>query len=107
MKAKKSGEDIENVSLSPVETATCGAIAGSFSAAVTAPLDRIKTLLMTDSGAYGGSVASCVKKIWMDEGAAGFVQGLVPRVSYIAPSVVIFFITYEQVQQRLSPSNTK
>lgn len=89
------------VELSPVDAAVCGAIAGTFSAAITTPLDRIKTLLMTDSAAYGGSVASCAAKIWREEGVAGFCAGLVPRVTYIAPSVVIFFIVYEQVQQRL------
>lgn len=96
-KNQKVGEDVN--SLSPVEAATCGAIAGSFSAAITAPLDRIKTLLMTDSAAYGGSVASCLSKIWKEEGVAGLCQGMVPRVTYIAPSVVIFFTVYEKVQQ--------
>jgi len=88
--------------LSPIESATCGAIAGTFSSAITCPLDRFKTLLMTNSAAYGGSVISCASKIWQEEGIAGFTQGLVPRILYIAPSVAIFFIAYEEVQQRLS-----
>ncbi len=54
---------------------------------------------MTDSAAYGGSVASCLSKIWKEEGVAGLCQGMVPRVTYIAPSVVIFFTVYEKVQQ--------
>ena len=89
-----------DLALTPVEAAVCGAVAGSFSAAVTAPLDRFKTLLMTDSAAYGGSVVSCAAKIWKEEGIAGFATGVVPRVTYIAPSVALFFIVYEQVQQR-------
>lgn len=101
-KRKANSVDISKVELSPVDSAICGAIAGTFSAAITTPLDRIKTLLMTDSAAYGGSVVSCAAKIWRDDGIAGFCAGMVPRVSYIAPSVVIFFIVYEQVQQRLS-----
>ena len=101
LKKKKNPSGVNVDSLSPVETAACGAVAGSFSAAITAPLDRIKTLLMTDSAAYGGSVATCLSKIWKEEGVAGLCQGLVPRVTYIAPSVVIFFTVYEQVQQRL------
>jgi len=99
-RVKKNRND-EKLELSPIETAFCGAVAGTFSSAITCPLDRIKTLLMTDSAAYGGSVASCISKIWMDEGLSGFCQGLVPRVAYIAPSAVIFFIAYEQVQQRM------
>jgi solute carrier family 25 S-adenosylmethionine transporter 26 len=96
-----SKESLPNLELTPAEAAVCGAVAGSFSAAITAPLDRIKTLLMTNSAAYGGSVASCASKIWQEEGLPGFVTGVVPRVTYIAPSVVIFFIAYEQVQQKL------
>ena len=57
---------------------------------------------MTDSATYGGSVVKCAAKVWKDEGIRGFTKGMVPRVSYIAPSVVIFFIAYEQVQQRMS-----
>lgn len=83
--------------LSPIESAVCGAVAGTFSAAVTAPLDRIKTILMTEGG---GSVLSCARKIVAEEGTKGLFAGIVPRVTYIAPSVVIFFTVYEQVQQR-------
>jgi len=96
--AKGSDDDIE---LSSLDAAACGAIAGTFSAAITTPLDRIKTLLMTDSAAYGGSVLSCASRIFKDEGLRGFAAGLVPRVTYIAPSVVIFFVAYEMTQQRL------
>jgi solute carrier family 25 S-adenosylmethionine transporter 26 len=105
----KKGEltKVESLELSSLEAAVCGAISGSFSAAITAPLDRIKTLLMTDSAAYGGSVASCAAKIWTEEGPAGFLTGVGPRVVYIAPSVVIFFVCYEQVQQRLKRKRGK
>lgn len=94
-------DDKQKLELSPIDAAMVGAIAGTFSAAITSPLDRIKTLLMTDSAAYGGSVASCAATIWKNEGIAGLATGLVPRVVYIAPSVAIFFIAYEHVQQRL------
>lgn len=102
--SKERDASAEKLELSAGDAALCGAIAGSFSAAITSPLDRIKTLLMTDSAAYGGSVASCVSKIWREEGVRGFGAGLVPRVVYIAPSVAIFFIAYEQVQQKLMPT---
>ena len=102
----KNAPEPERLELSSLEAAVCGAISGSFSAAITAPLDRIKTLLMTDSAAYGGSVASCAAQIFREEGLAGFVKGVGPRVVYIAPSVVIFFVCYEQVQQRLRPNIT-
>ena len=98
---KKKTAAAAELELTAVETAICGAVAGTFSAGITSPLDRIKTLLMTDGAAYGGTVASCASKIWQEEGLRGFATGVVPRVTYIAPSVVIFFIAYEHVQQRL------
>ena len=87
--------------LSPLDSAVVGAIAGTFSAGITAPLDKIKTLLMTDGSKYGGSVINCANTILQKEGIAGLFAGVVPRVVYIAPSVTIFFVVYEQVQQRL------
>ena len=91
--------------LTAFESAICGAISGTFSAAITSPLDRIKTLLMTDSQAYGGTVFSCVTKIWKTEGLAGFATGMIPRVAYIAPSAVIFFVAYEATQQHFKSRN--
>lgn len=92
----------DSVKLSSLEAAICGAAAGSFSAAITNPLDRIKTLMMTDTtNAYGGSVLACASKIVKDDGLTGLFAGVVPRVAYIAPSVCIFFVTYELVQQKM------
>jgi solute carrier family 25 S-adenosylmethionine transporter 26 len=97
----KKGDDKNPLLLSALESAACGAFAGSISAAITSPLDRIKTLLMTDGAAYGGSVMTCAVKIFQDEGIRGLTTGLVPRVVYIAPSVAVFFVAYEACQQRL------
>lgn len=103
LRAKRGQSGDDDVSLSAFEAAVCGAAAGSFSAAITNPLDRIKTLMMTDTtNAYGGSVAACASKIIKDEGLRGLFAGVVPRVGYIAPSVCIFFVTYEFVQQKMN-----
>lgn len=90
--------------LSALEAAVCGAIAGSFSAAITNPLDRIKTLMMTDvTNMYGGSVLACATQMIRNDGVVrGLFTGVVPRVAYIAPSVCIFFATYEYVQQKMN-----
>ena len=37
---------------------------------------------------------TCATKIWKEEGVRGLTTGVVPRVLYIAPSVVIFFVAY-------------
>jgi len=104
LETRRKGDEI-NYELSSIESALCGAVAGTFSSGITTPLDRIKTLLMTDSASYGGSVASCAGKIFREEGVAGFFTGLLPRIAYVAPSVAIFFVAYENVQQRLLNSN--
>jgi solute carrier family 25 S-adenosylmethionine transporter 26 len=102
LKAKKGRTGDDTSALSAVEAAVCGAAAGSFSAAITNPLDRIKTLMMTDTtNAYGGSVVACASKILKDDGIGGLFAGVAPRVGYIAPSVCIFFVTYEFVQQKM------
>eukprot|EP00525_Craspedostauros_australis_P002709 CAMPEP_0198111944 /NCGR_PEP_ID=MMETSP1442-20131203/3858_1 /TAXON_ID= /ORGANISM="Craspedostauros australis, Strain CCMP3328" /LENGTH=315 /DNA_ID=CAMNT_0043768557 /DNA_START=471 /DNA_END=1419 /DNA_ORIENTATION=+ len=95
-----NNDDDKSLDLSPIEAAFCGAVAGSFSAAITAPLDRIKTIMMTDSS-YATTVAGCAARILREDGLAGLTTGVIPRVVYIAPSVAIFFIAYEQVQQKL------
>jgi solute carrier family 25 S-adenosylmethionine transporter 26 len=104
---RRRSRDVDSGSLSALEAAACGAAAGSFSAAITNPLDRIKTLMMTDTAnTYGGSVVACASKIVQEDGLSGLFAGVVPRVAYIAPSVCIFFVTYELVQQRMKkPSN--
>ena len=47
----------------------------------------------------------CASSIVQSEGVGGLFAGVVPRVVYIAPSVTIFFVVYEQVQQRLIKSS--
>lgn len=105
----KSSTTEKSEPLSALEAAACGAIAGSFSAAITNPLDRIKTLMMTDvTNVYGGSVITCAQKMVRNDGLiGGLCTGVIPRVIYIAPSVCIFFVTYELVQQKLMTPTKK
>ena len=70
----------ERLELSSIEAAMCGALCGSFSAAVTAPLDRIKTLLMTDSAAYGGTVSRTTAALCVHQFSGGLPAQL--RAAY-------------------------
>jgi len=91
-----------------LETMCVGAIAGSFSAAITTPLDVLKTRLMTDRGAvvtFGGA-AKAAKEIARTEGLKGLFSGLGPRVVYVGPSVGVFFVVYESVKRALVDSST-
>jgi solute carrier family 25 (mitochondrial S-adenosylmethionine transporter), member 26 len=93
--------DTAVVVLSAAEAAVVGAIAGTVAAFITSPLDRFKTLLVTDSEKWGGTVVSCAAQVWKQEGPRGLLKGVVPRLAYITPSVAIFFVAYEFAQQKL------
>ena len=54
--------------LYPWETSACGFLAGGFTAAVTMPLDVIKTRIMTNPAAYN-NIADAFMKILAKEGA--------------------------------------
>lgn len=91
----KTGE----VELKAWESTCVGAIAGSASAAVTTPLDVLKTRLMTTTQ-YSG-VWNALTTISREEGLKGLFGGLAPRVLYIGPSCAIFFVVYEETAKRV------
>eukprot|EP00616_Rhizochromulina_sp_CCMP1243_P016584 CAMPEP_0118974326 /NCGR_PEP_ID=MMETSP1173-20130426/11191_1 /TAXON_ID=1034831 /ORGANISM="Rhizochromulina marina cf, Strain CCMP1243" /LENGTH=344 /DNA_ID=CAMNT_0006924043 /DNA_START=9 /DNA_END=1043 /DNA_ORIENTATION=- len=89
----------ESQQLEAWEGAIVGAVAGSFSAAVTTPLDVLKTRLMTGS-AYGATgVIRAARLIAAKESPAALFKGMVPRVVYVGPSCAIFFMVYELVHR--------
>ena len=83
--------------LSNAEAACLGAFAGSFSALATTPLDKVKTCMMTAQ--YEGTFWAVAEKILKKEGPGAFMQGAVPRVGLIGPSVAIFFVVYERTKR--------
>lgn len=91
-----------NAELSAAEAAMVGALSGTVAAFLTCPLDRFKTLLVTDSEKWGGTIVSCAAKVWQQDGPRGLLKGIVPRLAYITPSVAIFFVAYEFAQQQLN-----
>eukprot|EP00871_Galdieria_phlegrea_P005385 jgi/Galph1/5848/GphlegSOOS_G4432.1 len=98
-----STEDLTNL-----ENLLLGAIAGSFTAAITTPLDVLKTRMMTqqigatNSPLYRGA-ADCVVQLVRQEGFQSLWKGLGPRVFYIGPSAAIFFAVYEGMKNVLLP----
>ncbi|GLT26798.1 hypothetical protein SLA2020_018400 [Shorea laevis] len=80
--------------------ATAGAAAGALAAAVTTPLDVVKTQLQCQ-GVCGcdrfksGSITDVIKAIVHKDGYRGLMRGWIPRMLFHAPAAAICWSTYE------------
>jgi hypothetical protein len=74
-----------------------GAVAGGIAAAVTSPLDVIKTRIQV--GSEYSSWRDAVTKIWAEEGPRAFAKGIGARVLWIAPATAITIAAYEQYKK--------
>lgn len=83
---------------SPFQAAACGSVAGGIAAALTTPLDVVKTRLMlgSDKGGvpYMGA-RDVVARLVNDEGGRIFLSGIQPRVMWISIGGFVFFGAYE------------
>lgn len=83
-----------------------GGVAGGSAAAVTNPLDVVKTRLQTEgvhsSTKYSASVVATLRKIVQEEGAQAVWRGLQPRVLFHVPAAAVCWGTYETVKGLLS-----
>lgn len=80
--------------------ATAGAAAGAVAAAITTPLDVVKTQLQCQ-GVCGcdrftsGSITDVIRTIIKKDGYHGLMRGWVPRMLFHAPAAAICWSTYE------------
>ncbi|KAK9290009.1 hypothetical protein L1049_008172 [Liquidambar formosana] len=80
--------------------ATAGAVAGALAAAVTTPLDVVKTQLQCQ-GVCGcdrfssGSIRDVLRTVVKKHGYAGLMRGWIPRMLFHAPAAAICWSTYE------------
>ncbi|XAR50411.1 hypothetical protein NMG60_11004728 [Bertholletia excelsa] len=73
-----------------------GAVAGTASRTVTAPLDRLKVVMQVQTTrAY---VLSAIKSIWKEGGLLGFFRGNGLNVIKVAPENAIKFYSYEMLK---------
>jgi len=79
-----------------------GACAGGVAAALTNPLDVLKTRLQTQAALgtlrYSGFLHA-VRTIFQEEGVRGFTRGIGARIVYITPAAAIIFASYEQYKR--------
>ncbi|CAL9734954.1 mitochondrial RNA-splicing protein Mrs4p [Monosporozyma servazzii] len=86
----------ENSVLKPWQGAICGSIAGGVAAAITTPLDFIKTRLMLSDKHI--PTIKLIKSIWLEEGSLIFFSGIGPRTLWISAGGAIFLGMYETVK---------
>lgn len=91
--------------LDPVQAGLCGSLAGGLAAAVTTPLDVVKTRLMLSTSTSNqrrlGIVATATQ-ICTKEGPKAFFKGIVPRVTWISIGGSIFLGVYEAASNVLN-----
>lgn len=95
------------VDCSPIQAAACGSMAGGIAAALTCPLDVVKTRLMLGTDKLGVpylGVGDVVQRLAKEEGKAIFLSGIQPRVMWISIGGFVFFGAYETYRSFLSSS---
>lgn len=97
---KKKWAEYENDKLSLLKGATCGSIAGGIAAAVTTPLDVIKTRIMLNKERV--SPIPLVRTMITEEGYKVFLNGIGPRTCWISAGGAIFLGCYELVHTTLT-----
>lgn len=70
-------------------------LAGLVAAVASTPVDRAKTLLMTDREAFSG-VFGCLVEIYRGKGLAGLYQGFLATWMRLGPWAFLFFVMFEQ-----------
>ena len=92
-----------SVALSNGETGLMGALAGLFTAAITTPMDVLKTRLMVQAtGARYANIADAAVKIVHEEGLHVLFQGLTPRLLWISFGGCVFFTALEGMEAALN-----
>lgn len=105
---KVQWEPTTGIPLTPWTVATCGAMAGGFAAAVTTPLDVIKTrIMLAESGSKGIYFTKIIQSIYREKGIGGLFAGIVPRVTWITLGGAIFFGFYDLTTRVLEVDNAK
>jgi len=82
-----------------------GAQAGAISAAITCPMDVVKTRLQVQSGVGPGDkylgTLNAIVRILKEEGIQAFGKGMTARILWISPATAITIAVYEFVKASL------
>lgn len=87
--------------LSKLQHVSISAGAGAGVAAITTPVDVVRTRIMAQypkSSKLYGNWLHCIGRTIRQEGIAGLYRGVVPRTVYVAASIAMFIFTFETVK---------
>lgn len=104
--AKAAWSHEQGTPISPFQAAACGSFAGAIAAAMTTPLDVIKTRLILEKDVHGRKYTGIVdvfRRVVKEEGGKTLFSGLAPRVMWITIGGFVYFGAYEEVRRLLSP----
>eukprot|EP00514_Thraustochytrium_sp_LLF1b_P010816 CAMPEP_0184543754 /NCGR_PEP_ID=MMETSP0199_2-20130426/3157_1 /TAXON_ID=1112570 /ORGANISM="Thraustochytrium sp., Strain LLF1b" /LENGTH=274 /DNA_ID=CAMNT_0026937825 /DNA_START=123 /DNA_END=947 /DNA_ORIENTATION=+ len=90
-----------------VESAAAGSLSGAFAAAVTTPLDVVKTRLMLrvdKNGVPYTGMVSTFQRILAEEGFTALLSGIQPRTMWIGIGGFVYFGVYESARKILKPA---
>ena len=100
--------NIDKKDLEPWKGALCGSLAGATAAAITTPLDVIKTRLMLSKLSHNISVIHIIKELYREQKyGKAFFKGIGPRTSWIGVGGAVFLGVYESVISILNKNEEK
>lgn len=82
------------------ESAIYGSISGAIAAAMTTPLDVLKTRMMLAKERE--SVVALTSRIWREEGGKAFLRGIEPRMAWISIGGAVFLGSYQWASNLLA-----
>lgn len=99
MKLKWSNHSkIQKKDLEPWKGAICGSLAGATAAAITTPLDVIKTRLMLSKLSHKVTIGDIIKELYREQRyGMSFFKGIGPRTLWIGVGGAVFLGMYESV----------
>ena len=96
----------QNTEVSPTQAAACGSFSGAIAAALTTPLDVIKTRLMIGKdkdGVIYKNAMDAAGRLLREEGWRKFLSGVEPRVVWISIGGFVYFGAYESIRTLTLP----
>lgn len=73
---------------------------GFIASAVSAPIDRAKTLIITSPDTYAGML-DCLSDIFVNQGLVGLYRGFFATWLRLAPFTILFFLSFEYFKSLL------